>query len=178
MAGSRVLDILRDIEADTFRHAAPLPAKRDTRPEWQGLGFLVGGVRLVASLGEVSEILTVPRVTPLPRVKDWILGIANVRGRLLPIVDLHRFLGTTPTTPRLQWRVLIVNSSEFRVGLVVEQSLGLQHFVSESFEEGRPDGIAALHPFVEGAYRHAGRMFYVVRLSALVRDERFNQVTS
>jgi len=176
MAGSRVLDILREIEADTFRHAVPLPAKRDVRPEWQGLGFQVGGVRLVAALGEVSEVLTVPRVTPLPRVKDWILGIANVRGRLVPIVDLHRFFGVTTTTPRLQWRVLVVDAPDFRVGLVVEQSLGLQHFVMESFEEGRPDGLVALQPFVDGAYRHAGRMFYLVRLSALVQDERFNQV--
>ena len=92
--------------------------------------------------GEVSEILTVPRVTALPRVKDWILGIANVRGRLVPIVDLHRFLGVATTTPRLQWRVLVVEAPEYRVGLVVEQSLGLQHFVTDSFEEGRPDGIA------------------------------------
>jgi twitching motility protein PilI len=176
MAGSRVLEILKNIEADTFRHAAPLPAKRDTRPQWQGLGFLVGGVRLVSALGEVSEILTVPRVTPLPRVKDWILGIANVRGRLVPIVDLHRYLGVPTTTPRLQWRVLVVDSPEVRVGLIVEQSLGLQHFVAEGFEEGRPDDIPTLEPYVAGAYRHGGRMFYLVRLSALVQDERFTQV--
>jgi twitching motility protein PilI len=176
VAGSRVLDILREIEADTFRNATPLPAKRDARPEWQGLGFQVGGVRLVSHLGEVSEILTLPRVTALPRVKDWILGIANVRGRLIPIVDLHRYLGVTATTPRLQWRVFVVESPEFKVGLVVEQSLGMQHFLLDSFEEGRPDGLAALTPFVEGAYRHAGRIFYVVSLASLVRDERFTQV--
>jgi twitching motility protein PilI len=176
VAGSRVLEILRDIEADTFRNAAALPAKRDARPEWQGLGFQVGGVRLVSGLDEVGEILTVPRVTALPRVKDWILGIANVRGRLVPIVDLHRFLSVATTTPRLQWRVLVVEAPDFRVGLVVEQSLGLQHFLADTFEEGRPDGLTALHPFIEGAYRHAGRMFYRVGLSALVRDERFTQV--
>lgn len=176
MAGSRVLEILRDIEADTFRHAAALPAKRDVKPEWQGLGFQIGGVRLVAPLGHVSEILTVPRVTALPRVKEWILGIANVRGRLVPIVDVHRYLGVTPTTPRLQWRVLVVDAIEFRVGLIVEQSLGMQHFVTDSFEDGRPDGLTALAPYIEGAYRHAGRVFYVVGLQALVRDERFTQV--
>ena len=176
MAGSRVLDILREIEADTFRNAQQLPAKRDARPEWQGLGFQVGGVRLVSNMGEVSEILTMPRVTALPRVRAWILGIANVRGRLIPIVDLHRYLGVTASTPRLQWRVFVVDAPEFRVGLVVEQSLGMQHFLLESFEEGKPDGLAPLAPFVEGAYRHAGRVYYVVSLASLVRDERFTQV--
>lgn len=176
MARSQVLDILRDIEKDAFRHASPLPAKRDTRPEWQGLGFQVGGTRLVSPLGEVDEILVVPRYTALPRVKDWILGVANVRGRLVPIVDLHRFLGVTPTTPRIQWRVLIVRTNEIQVGLVVEQSLGMQYFQTDAFEDGVPDGLNALHTFVAGAYRHGGRVFYVVSLSSLVQDERFINV--
>ncbi len=175
MAG-QVLQILRDIQADTFRNAAPLPLQRDTRPEWQGIGFQLGGVRFVAPLGEVEEILKLPRVTALPRVRDWVSGVANVRGRLIPVIDLHRYLGLTATVQRMQWRMLIVEGDEIRVGLVVEQSLGMQHFQEDSFEEGQPEGVDAMHPFIKGAYRHGGRVFYVVTLVSLVRDERFLNV--
>jgi twitching motility protein PilI len=168
MAASQVLQILRDIEADTLRNAIQLPHKRDARPQWQGIGFQLGGVRLVSALGEVGEILTLPRVTALPRVRDWVAGIANVRGRLIPVVDLHRYLGVTATVQRLQWRLLIVHADE--------QSLGMQHFQQDSFETGHPDGLDAINPFVKGAYRHGGRVFYVVDLMALVRDERFLNV--
>jgi twitching motility protein PilI len=178
MAAEGVLEILRDIEADILRNAAPLPLKRDTRPEWQGLGFQVSGVRLVAPLSEVSEILTPPRVTPLPRVKDWMLGIANVRGRLIPIIDLHRFMGIATTVPRAQWRVLVVEQGETVAGLVVEQSLGMQHFLDDSFEEGRPEGLEPIHDYIQGAYRHGGRVFYVVSLTSLIRDEKFNDVAN
>ena len=178
MAANGVLDILRDIEADTLRNAAQLPLKRDTRPEWQGLGFQVSGVRLVAPLAEVSEILTPPRVTALPRVKDWMLGIANVRGRLIPIIDLHRFMGIATTVPRTQWRVLVVEQGETVAGLLVEQSLGMQHFLDDSFEEGQPEGLDAIHTYIQGAYRHGGRVFYVVSLTSLIRDEKFNDVAS
>ena len=178
MAANGVLEILRDIEADTLRNAAPLPLKRDTRPEWQGLGFQVSGVRLVAPLAEVSEILTPPRVTALPRVKDWMLGIANVRGRLIPIIDLHRFMGIATTVPRTQWRVLVVEQGETVAGLLVEQSLGMQHFLDDSFEEGQPEGLDAIHTYIQGAYRHGGRVFYVVSLTSLIRDEKFNDVAS
>ena len=178
MAANGVLDILRDIEADTLRNAAPLPLKRDTRPEWQGLGFQVSGVRLVAPLAEVSEILTPPRVTALPRVKDWMLGIANVRGRLIPIIDLHRVMGIATTVPRTQWRVLVVEQGETVAGLLVEQSLGMQHFLDDSFEEGQPEGLDAIHTYIQGAYRHGGRVFYVVSLTSLIRDEKFNDVAS
>jgi twitching motility protein PilI len=176
MAAEGVLDILRDIEADTLRNAAPLPLKRDTRPEWQGLGFQISGVRMVAPLSEISEILTPPRVTALPRVKDWMLGIANVRGRLIPIIDLHRFMGITATVPRTQWRVLVVEQGETVAGLLVEQSLGMQHFLDDSFEEGQPEGLDAMHAYIQGAYRHGGRVFYVVSLTSLIRDEKFNDV--
>ncbi len=176
MPASQVLQILRDIEADTFRNAAPLPHKRDTRPEWQGIGFQLGGVRLVSPLGEVNEILKLPRVTALPRVRDWIAGVANVRGRLIPVVDMHRYFGVTATVQRLQWRLLIVDGDGISVGLIVEQSLGMQHFQEDSFESGQPEGFDAIHPFIKGAYRHGGRVFYVVSLAALVRDERFLNV--
>lgn len=178
MAANGVLDILRDIETDTLRNAAPLPLKRDTRPEWQGLGFQISGVRLVAPLSEVSEILTPPRVTALPRVKDWMLGIANVRGRLIPVIDLHRFMGIATTVPRTQWRVLVVEQGETIAGLLVEQSLGMQHFLDDSFEEGQPEGLDAIHPYIQGAYRHGGRVFYVVSLTSLIRDEKFNDVAT
>jgi twitching motility protein PilI len=124
----------------------------------------------------VDEILKLPRVTALPRVRDWVSGVANVRGRLIPVIDLHRYLGVTATVQRMQWRMLIVEADEIRVGLVVEQSLGMQHFQEDSFEEGQPEGVEAMHPFIKGAYRHGGRVFYVVTLLSLVRDERFLNV--
>lgn len=176
MAGSQVLDILREIEAETFRNAAPLPSKRDTRPQWQGLGFQLGGVRLVAPLGEVAEILKVPRVTALPRVKAWVLGVANVRGRLIPVIDLHRFLNLTATVARLQWRVLVVEDGDLIAGLLVEQSLGMLHFTQDSFESGVPEGLDALSAYVKGAYRQGGRVFCVASLKSLIRDERFLEV--
>ena len=176
MPGSQVLDILREIEADTFRNASPLPSKRDARPQWQGLGFQLGGVRLVAPVGEVAEILTLPRVTALPRVKNWVLGVANVRGRLVPVIDLHRYLGLTATIARLQWRVLVVEDAELVVGLVVEQSLGMLHFVEDSFEVGSPEGLGTIETYVKGAYRQGGRVFCVASLKALIRDERFLEV--
>ena len=88
MAKSEALAILSDIQAATFRNAAQLPLKESAQPEWQGIGFQLGGTRLVSPMGEVNEILKVPKITALPGVKSWLLGIANVRGRLMPIVDL------------------------------------------------------------------------------------------
>ena len=176
MAKSEALAILSDIQAATFRNAAQLPLKESAQPEWQGIGFQIGGMRLVSPMGEVNEILKVPKITALPGVKGWLLGIANVRGRLMPIVDLHEYLNMTPTLPMAQWRVLIVENDDLIAGLVVEQSLGIQHFLEGSYEEADGDGLETLAPYVKGAFRHGGRVFFEMALSAILRDEKFFEV--
>ena len=176
MSKSEALAILSEIQAATFQNAAPLPLKESAQPEWQGIGYQIGGTRLVSPMGEVGEVLTVPKITPLPGVKSWILGIANVRGRLVPIVDLHEFLEMTPTRPMSEWRLLIVEAQSLVIGLVVEQSLGIQHFLEGSFEEPSLDGLDGLRPFIRGAFRHGGRVFFEMELKAILKDERFFEV--
>ena len=172
----QIFDLLREMHSDTFRNAAPMPTKSEDQAEWQGLGFQIGGVRLVSPLGEISEIMQVPRYTTLPGVKPWLLGVANVRGRLIPIVDMHQYLEVPSALPRKDWRVLIVEEGDLVCGLLVEQSLGMQHFLEEGFEDVAPAGIDNLRGSLRGAYRHSGRIFYVVSLSSLVGDKKFLEV--
>lgn len=176
MAGSVAFEQLREIETATFRHAAPLPLKEDANPRWQGMGFQVGGLRLVSAMGEISEVLKLPRVATLPGVKPWVLGVANIRGRLIPVIDLHKFLGLAPTLHMAQWRVLVVEEGDMVAGLLVEQSLGMQHFLEDNFEEASTDGLGELGPFVLGAFRHGGRIFYEARLTSILKDDKFFDV--
>ena len=176
MPGSHAFEHLREIEAATFRHAAPLPRKEDAHPQWQGMGFQVGGLRLVSAMGEIGEVLKLPRVAALPGVKPWVLGVANIRGRLIPVIDLHEFLGMAPTLPMAQWRVLVVEDGELAAGLLVEQSLGMQHFLEDSFEEAPTEALGALGPYVRGAFRHGGRVYYDAQLTSILQDERFLDV--
>lgn len=176
MPQPKAIDLLRDIQAATFRHAAQLPLKQDVHPQWQGMGFQVGGLRLVSAMGEIGEILKPPRVAALPGVKSWVLGVANIRGRLIPVIDLHEFLGMAPTLPMAQWRVLVVEDDDLVAGLLVEQSLGIQHFLEDSFEEAQADALGALAPYVRGAFRHGGRVFYEAQLKLILRDDKFFDV--
>lgn len=176
MAHSEALNILQDIKAATFKNAAPLPHKEQVQAQWQGLGFLVGGTRLVSRLGDVSELMPVPRLTSLPAVKPWIMGIANVRGRLVPVVDLHEYLGMPTTLPVHQWRVLVVEEGDIAAGLLVEQSLGIQHFLEDSYEASDGGELGALMPYVSGVFRHGGRVYHEVELKAILRDEKFFDV--
>ncbi len=174
---SDALNVLAGIKGSTLKHASVLPHKDESTEQWQGLGFSVGGVRLVAEIGDVSELLTRPRITPLPGVKNWVLGVANIRGRLLPIVDLHSFLGLPSTVAAHQARVLVVETEELIAGLLIEQSLGIQHFALEAYEEGVGAELEGLGRFVRGAFRQGGRVYHHVELRSVLNDEAFMDVS-
>ncbi|MCZ6710620.1 MAG: chemotaxis protein CheW [Gammaproteobacteria bacterium] len=176
MSHSQALDILSEIRAATFANAAPLPLRESVHPEWQGLGYQIGGLKLVSPMGEISEILNVPKISTVPGVKSWVLGVANVRGRLIPVIDLHDYLDMATTLPKVQWRVLVVEDEELIAGFLVEQSLGIQHFLEDSFEETTAEGATALKPYLRGAFRHGGRVFYQAHLKSILRDDKFFNV--
>lgn len=176
MSNTQAIELLTNLRQGTFEHAAPLPLKERGNSEWQGLGFQVGGVRLVSPMGEISEMLKLPKLASLPVVKPWVMGVANIRGRLIPVIDLHEYLGLATTMPRAQWRVLVVEDNDIVAGFVVEQSLGIQHFLEDSFEETSAEGIEALTPYVRGAFRHGGRVYYEAHLKMVLRDDKFFDV--
>lgn len=176
MAHAEAINVLRDIRQTTFKNAAPLPHKEKVQAPWQGLGFLVGGVRLVSRMGDVSELMQMPRLTSLPAVKPWVRGIANVRGRLIPVIDLHLFLDLPTTLPVSQWRVLVVEDDDIVAGLLVEQSLGIQHFTEDCYEKSDGEGLDGLSTYVTGAFRYGGRVFHEVDLKEILRDEAFFDV--
>jgi Chemotaxis signal transduction protein len=71
--------------------ARGLPAQRDSAPRWSGIGFSIMGQKFVAPMSHVAELMEVPGSTRLPGVHSWVIGLSNVRGRLLPLFDLPHF---------------------------------------------------------------------------------------
>ncbi len=170
------IDILRDIERRSRANAAPLPQQQDIAEEWVGIGFRVMDFRLLAPLGEVTEILTMPKLSRVPGVKPWVLGIANVRGTLLPVMDLAGFLHgrRTPLTKRS--RVLVLNQHGVVAGLLVDDVLGLRHFEKESRLNRMPSPDMVVLPYLECAYQDEEQYWGVFSMNRLAQSPLFMQV--
>jgi twitching motility protein PilI len=128
---NNAFELLRNIDVLSKKYAAPLPRQEQLKQRWKGIGFLLNQTRFIAPLAEVAEILSVPSFTRIPGVQSWALGLANVRGTLLPVVDLRRFLGFPPLLPNKRNRLLVINHAGLVTGLLVEEVLGLQSLYEE-----------------------------------------------
>lgn len=92
------------------------------------LGVKSGATDWLVALGEISEVLPVPDVMPVPLTKPWFLGMANVRGNLFALADLAAFAGQAPTNVTSDSRVLLVhNRFGINAGLLVDRLIGLRN---------------------------------------------------
>ena len=167
-------ELLLQIDQRCRLLAADLPSQPTRQDSWSGIGFRLGEAWYVAPMGEVSEVLHEPRFTQLPGVKPWVKGVANLRGRLLPMMDLCGFFGHELSTVRKQRRVLVVEHNEVFAGLMVDEVFGLQHFAQDSLEpvEALNGPIA---PFIRGRFRRE-QHWQVFSPFALARSQSFMHV--
>jgi twitching motility protein PilI len=145
--------LLLEIDQRCRSLAAGLPSQETRQQDWTGIGFRMGEQCYVAPMGEIAEILHEPRYAVLPGVKPWVKGVANLRGRLLPIMDLCAFFGHELSPLRKQRRVLVVEHQEVFAGLMVDEVLGMQHFNQRSLmPEPLIEFEAGVAPFVQGQF--------------------------
>jgi twitching motility protein PilI len=169
--------VLTDIARRSRRLASGLPEQEKAVELWSGIGFILSGERYVAPMGEVVEILHVPRYTHVPGVRPFMLGAANVRGRLLPLIDLAHFfkLPRSSRSPR-ERRVLVVEQGDIFSGLVVDSVSGMQYFAKDNRVDAPSDVSPNVRPFVQGGYEREKQTWKVFSTFELIEDERFLDV--
>ncbi len=171
-------ELLREIErrsrqAYSGRGSGGMPA------EWVGVGFRIGDEQFVAGREQVREVLMLPdSMTRVPGAKRWMLGIANLRGHLLPLVDVKLLLGGGRTSLRRVTRVISVNHREVPAGLVVDEVLGFRRFLNDEFTDQWPQTALRCDRFLSGAYQRGEETWPVFNLFDFIESNLFLQAAA
>ncbi|HET6654623.1 MAG TPA: chemotaxis protein CheW [Gammaproteobacteria bacterium] len=171
----RPFELLKALEANARAATSDRRAGPDAGEEWVGLAFRVGDLRLVAAREQVRELMHYPGAHPVPGAKDWLLGIANVRGQLLPITDMKHFLGGGESAITRSTRVLAVDHPEMPAGLLVDEVYGFRQFHEEDGEDFDAASLPAAGAWLSGGYRRGDDRWGIINLQALVEDPAFLQ---
>lgn len=164
--------LLQDLAQRSLGSAQGLPAQVDIKPHWSGIGFKLAGHHFIAPMGEVAEIMAEPPSTRLPGVQPWVRGVSNVRGRLLPLIDLENFFGGGLGN-RKSRRVLALELGDLYSGLIVSEVFGMQHIPVDSFRDEVPEHIDTMTPFLAGSYQHNGIVWSVFSPFKLAQNAEF-----
>jgi twitching motility protein PilI len=138
------------------------------------LGFQVAGENWFVALHQVTEVIPVPPMVPVPLTHSWFRGVANVRGNLYSMIDFSAFQGGDPISAGMERRVILVSDRLMAgSGLVVSRMLGLRN--PEQFNAAAKPANAPA--WVAAAYTDAGGTRWLeLDLPALAREQRFLEV--
>lgn len=170
--------VLADYEQRSLAHVAGLPEQLDAPGLWRGVAFRVGTHRLASGFDEVVEILPMPALTPIPGALPWMLGVANIRGALLPVVDLKQFLEGERTVLHERQRVLVVRQPGGDVAVTIDEMYGQRSFVEEQGIDAAAVADGRYAHFVDRAYRMNGQDWGVFSLERLARTPEFRQAAA
>lgn len=169
-------EVLARYERLSLEHALAPSENPDTPGTWRGIGFRAGRRLLASGIDEISELLAVPELTPVPGTLPWLLGIANVRGNLVPVVDLARFLFGQRTQLAEQTRLLIVRQGTGSVALLVDEVFG-QRTVDEAQRlAATPEQDPRLARFVDNCVGE--KQLAIFSMQRLVRAPDFRQAAA
>src|SRR5580692_7190191 len=142
--------------------------------EWVGVALRMAGELYLVAREEAREVLGIPApLTRVPGAKSWILGLANIRGQLLPIIDLRAYLGSGQTPASRTTRVIVVNHREIPAGLLVDEVLGFRRFTDAEFTADVPSTIVHCDRYIAGSFRRGNEQWPVIGLRLLLEDPLF-----
>jgi len=175
----RPFELLKELEKRSRTVAASSAPEAGTGYEWVGVAFRMGGETFLVAREETREVLGYPAViTRIPGAKSWVKGLANVRGQLLPMLDLRQFLGSGATSPQRNTRVVVVQHREIPAGLIVDEVLGFRRFAESEFNAEAPPTVIRCDAYLAGAFRRGGEVWPVLSLRSLVESQSFLQAAS
>jgi purine-binding chemotaxis protein CheW len=114
----------------------PPPPTSDTMLEL--LQFGLASERYAVECRFVQEVHPLRDLTPLPCTPAFIAGIVNVRGRILPVIDLKKFFGLPERGLTDLHRTIVVRGHDLEVGLLADVIIGIRSVPAESLQPSLP----------------------------------------
>ena len=151
------------------------------KSDLQIVGFCIGKEMFGVSIALVHEIVRVPEVTAVPEAPDFVEGVINLRGRIVPVVDLRKRFGEKHIASHKKNRILVTEVEKRIVGVIVDATSEVLKLREEQVEPPPADLVQdGETTYITGIARINQRLVILVdlkRILATGRLRRFSELT-
>ncbi len=151
----------------TTLEAPTSPGRAAEQLDQQVVVLHVGGGDYAVPISEVHEIVRVPEITHVPQADQSVEGVINLRGRVLPVIDLGTRLGLGPVEADRQARVVVVDDGAQGVGLLVDGVSEVLRIVTSDIEAASELSTGSDAGAVRGVAKVGERLVLLLDLAAL-----------
>ena len=112
--------------------------------------FEVGSEQFGVGIASVESIIKMQPITQLPHVSNFVEGVTNLRGKVLPVIDLRKRFGLTVSAPTKDSRIIVVEVQGATVGVVVDRVSEVLRVNTETIEPPSPLVTTLESAFITG----------------------------
>ena len=134
--------------------------------------FRMGKETFGADIFAVREIVRVPEITHVPGAPSFVLGVINLRGRIISVVDLGRRLGLAPTAQGPSGRILVVNLNGVVVGFLVDAATEVLKLAEDAVEPTPEVSGAVNANYLDGVGKVGGRLILLLDLEKVLSSSQ------
>ena len=144
-------------------------ARSDEAASQQVVGFHLAGEEYGIEITKIQEIILPGEITRIPQVPHFIEGLINLRGSVIPIIDLRKRFNLPSSERTDQTRIVVVNVGEKTIGVVVDAVTQVIRINRSQIEPTPPTVSAAGNEHIAGLAKVDHRMLILLEIDKLLR---------
>lgn len=144
--------------------------------ELQVVGFRIGSETYGVRIGSVREIVRVPDITAVPNAPETIEGVINLRGKIIPVMDLRKRFGHADIQSDKKNRILVVELDGKLVGLIVNSASEVLKISPSDIEAPGNVFAEGESSYVTGVGKLQGRLIILLDISKLLHRPEFKKL--
>ncbi len=163
--------------ADQVSPASPAPVSvAEKKNSSQFVGFELADQQYAFRIEQIQEIVIPDQVTPTPQVPDYCEGVSNLRGTIIPIINLRKLFSMEPRAADGETRTIVVNVGERTMGCTVDMVSQVIRIPEDDIQPA-PDTVTADGAdYIFGFARLDGRLVILLDINALLDPEQLGRV--
>ena len=127
---------------------------------------------------QVQEVLRYTEIAPVPGAPNYVMGIINLRGNVVTVIDTRARFGLPPSEITDNSRIVIIESDEHVVGILVDSVAEVVYLRSSEIDSAPNVGTEESAKFIQGVSSRGDELLILVDLNKLLNDDEWDEMTS
>ena len=140
------------------------------------VGFRIGNETYGVRIGSVREIVRVPEITSVPSAPDLIEGVINLRGKIIPVMDLRKRFGQTEIISDKKNRILVVELENKLIGLIVNAASEVLKIPPSEIDSPGSVFAEGESSYVTGVGKLKGRLIILLDIAKLLQRPEYKRL--
>ncbi|SJL82400.1 chemotaxis protein CheW [Vibrio palustris] len=125
---------------------------------------------------QVREVLRYTEIAPVPGAPDYVIGIINLRGNVVTVIDTRARFGLATGEVTDNTRIIVIESEQQVIGILVDSVAEVVYLRSSEIDTTPSVGTDESAKFIQGVSNRDGKLLILVDLNKLLTDEEWDEM--